>query len=84
MAIALVAGQNISASGTYNATAAHFNNTVVAGNTILVAIAHNDSLNHVASSVTDSAGSTYVLVGNIRTAFGINVELWAAYNCASF
>lgn len=83
MAIAIVAGQNISASGTYNITAGPFNNTVGAGNTILIAIVHNDNVNHRCSSVTDSAGSTYSPLGTVYTANGLNIELWGCFSVLS-
>lgn len=83
MAIALVSGQNVSASGTSNPTSAHFNNTVTAGNAILVAIVHNDNVQHKVTSVTDSAGSVYASLGALYTANSLNMELWGTFNATS-
>jgi endo-1,4-beta-D-glucanase Y len=82
MAISIVSGQNVSASGTTSATSAHFNNTVVAGNAIIVAVTTSDVSNG-ATSVTDSASSVYVKSGTSYQSQGNTVELWIAQSALS-
>jgi hypothetical protein len=84
MAIALVSGQNTSANGTGSATAAHFNNTITAGNAIIVAITLSSYIQGV-SSVTDTAGNTYNQVGSpyANTIVGLNTFLYVCFGASS-
>lgn len=81
MGVLLVSGQSLSQSGSGSAITGHFNNTVVAGDTIIVAAEVLDATStNGLSGVTDSAGSTYVKAGSYF-ANGTIVELWVSWSC---
>jgi hypothetical protein len=79
MAIAYVNGNNASASGTtivFPATGA------TSGNCIVVAVAANDATaaNRTVSSISDTAGNSYAILGSSYTNGNNRLEIWAAFN----
>lgn len=81
--MAIAVAQQISGTGTTSSTSAHFNNTVVAGNAIIVGVMVNQGTANRVSSVTDSASNTYSKVGSSQTGTGVECEIWASFGVAS-